>query len=112
MKAIKILALASLFASMIISGCDCGDGDGGMDADIVVPDGGIRADGGDAAVDPPDGGDAGEDPPDGGGDGGLTFSAFVKDLILNQTNETATPVELPSPDLPDNEDPTAYDDLP
>lgn len=109
MKAIRILALASLLASMIISGCDCGDG-GGMDATTPPADGGIRADGGDAAVvDPPDGGDAGENPVP---DGGLMFSDFVKDLIINQTNETGSPVDLPNPDLPDNEDPTAYDSLP
>jgi hypothetical protein len=108
MKAIKVLALATLFASMVISGCDCGDGDGGMDA-TTTPDAGIRADGGDAAVTPPDGGDAGEMPEE---DAGLLFSDFVRDLILNHTNETESPVDLPNPDLPDNEDTAPYDSLP
>jgi hypothetical protein len=110
MKAIKIIALASLLASMFISGCK----DDGDEADAgVVADAGIRADGGDAAVTPPDGGDAGVDPPDGGpGDTGLLFSDFVRDLILNQTNETGSPVDLPNPDLPDNEDTAPYDTLP
>jgi hypothetical protein len=108
------MALAGLLASMIISGCDCGDTDG--DGDAAVPaDGGIRADGGDATV-PPDGGEDGgmgnpDAEPDAGGDGGNTFAEFVKDLINNQTNETGNPVDLPNPDLPDNEDPAEYNDL-
>jgi hypothetical protein len=109
MKALRIMALTGLLASMVISGCDCGETDN-PDA-TTDPDAAPQADGGDAAV-LPDGGDAGEEGPDGGDasvDAGLTFPTFVRDVLDNPEN--SIPVELPNPDLPDNENPAEYDDL-
>jgi hypothetical protein len=117
MKALKLMALAGLLVSAVVTGCSDGED---TNADAAEIDSGVRSDGGDATVIPQD--DAAVFPdatvadggPDGGlppGDGGLTFSAFVHDLISSQTSSTASPVDLPNPDLPDNEDPTAYDDL-
>lgn len=102
MKALRTMALAGLLASMIISGCDCGDSD---NPDAAVPeDGGVAADGGDAAVSP----DGGEDGGIVENDAGVTFPDFVRDVLDNPEN--SVPVALPNPDLPDNEDPGEYDD--
>src|SRR5690242_12188455 len=110
MKALRLLALASLLAStLILSGCP--DEETPADSGGGVADtGGNRPDGGDAMV-PGDGGPDGGigmdvEEMDGTVDGGLTFPAFIHDLINNHTNETDSPVDLPNPDLPDNEDPT------
>lgn len=106
MKALRTMALAGLLASMIISGCDCGDEDN-PDAAVPADGGGLPADGGDAAVLPDGGGDGGVEG-DAGGDAGLTFPGFVRDVLDNPEN--SEPVALPNPDLPDNENPGEYDD--
>lgn len=114
MKALRFMALASLLAStLILSGCpdDTTPADaGGGSGDI-----GVRADGGDAMVAVDGGADGGvgmdAEGMDALADAGLTFPGFIHDLINNHTNETESAVDLPSPDLPDNEDPTNYDDL-
>lgn len=116
MNARKILALGVLLASVALTGCD-EDEPTNADASTEI-DSGVRSDGGDAAgfpdadVPQPDGGiDAGTDGGTPPGDGGVTFSDFVHDLIINRTSSSASPVDLPNPDLPDNEDPASYDDL-
>lgn len=82
MKTRQLLGAAAFTAALTFSACNCGGGNNGNNN--------------------PDGGDP-VDP-------GATFSAFVIDLINNQTNETAAPADV-SFDTADSEDPATYDPL-
>jgi hypothetical protein len=59
--------------------------------------------------DPPFRPDAGPSPrPDAGTDAGTEFTTFVRDLIQNQTTESAAPVETEARDFVDSEPAGAF----
>lgn len=86
MKTRQLLCAAAFTAALTFSACNCGGGTGNGNGN-----GNGNTDGG--------------DPPP-----GATFSAYVIDLINNQTNETSAPADL-SFDTADSEDPATYDVL-
>ncbi|NPD23783.1 hypothetical protein [Corallococcus exiguus] len=96
MRNLRALAcVLALGAAVGFSGCS-------DDEDDPKPDGGTKPDSGTPDAGAPDSG-----VPDGGSTA-TEFTAFVKDLIENQTTETGSPVTLDDKNFVDSESADAF----
>jgi hypothetical protein len=94
----KLRALACILAlgsALAYTGCSDDIDDKVDPGPFPLPDAGV---------------DAGTTEPDAGVDAGTEFTAFVKDLIENQTTATGTPVEVENQNLVDTEPVDAFPD--
>lgn len=115
MKTIRYLLLALMLGGPAV-GCGKKDSppppaaDGGPRADGgPAADGGPLADGGEVDAGPAaDGGPVDAGPPDAGT---VSFSAYVKDLITNQTLGTNEPQDWTTITFTDTESETEFDDV-
>lgn len=95
MRSLRAMAcLLTLGATLAYTGCS--------DDDDPKPDGGTPPDSGTPDAGPPDAGT-----PD-AGPTAIEFTTFVRELILNQTNETGSPVTLDDKTFVDTEPADAF----
>ncbi len=98
MKTIRWLVFSLAALAGFVSYAGCGSGGGSPKGDGGMADG--------------SGGMGGGDGMDGGGGGApLEFSAFVLDLVNNQTKDDTLPVTIDDKTFVDSMSPTAFDSL-